>query len=127
MASAHDWRSVLEPVVARYREENLRRFFRGDAAFANPDVYRFLEQEGFLYAIRLPANRAPRPLDRSPIERRAAALYHGLPRGIARRRRQRTLSRQADIRCTEKQQQANEDWSAGPYPDLLKSRFLCLT
>ncbi len=55
--SADDWRSVLEPVVARYRGEKLRRFFRGDAAFANPEVYRFLEQEGFLYAIRLPANR----------------------------------------------------------------------
>ena len=55
--SADDWRSVLEPVVARYRNEKLRRFFRGDAAFANPDIYTFLEQEGFLYAIRLPANK----------------------------------------------------------------------
>jgi len=55
--SADDWRSVLEPVVARYRHEKLRRFFRGDAAFANPDIYSFLEQEGYLYAIRLPANK----------------------------------------------------------------------
>ncbi len=55
--SADDWRSVLEPVVARYRNEKLRRFFRGDAAFANPDIYTFLEQERYLYAIRLPANR----------------------------------------------------------------------
>ena len=29
---------------------------RGDAAFALPDVYEYLEAEGFQYAIRLPAN-----------------------------------------------------------------------
>ena len=56
VASAHDWRSVLEPVVARYREGTIRRFFRGDAAFARPDLYDFLEAENYLYAIRLPAN-----------------------------------------------------------------------
>ena len=43
--------------VARYRERNLRRYFRGDAAFAAPDIYEFLESEGFLYAIRLPKNQ----------------------------------------------------------------------
>ncbi len=55
--SADDWRSVLEPVVARYRDANIRRFFRGDAAFANPDIYTFLEEEDYRYAIRLPANQ----------------------------------------------------------------------
>ena len=54
--SAEDWRSVLEPVVARYRDGELQRFFRADAAFANPKVYEFLEKEEYLYAIRLPAN-----------------------------------------------------------------------
>ncbi len=54
--SADGWREVLEPVVERYRERNLRRYFRGDAAFAAPDIYEFLEAEGFLYAIRLKAN-----------------------------------------------------------------------
>ena len=54
--SADDWRSVLEPVVARYRDDDLERFLRGDAAFANPEVYSFLEAEGYCYAIRLPAN-----------------------------------------------------------------------
>ncbi len=54
--SADGWRNVLEPVVARYQERNLRRYFRGDAAFAAPDIYAFLEAEGFLYAIRLKAN-----------------------------------------------------------------------
>ena len=55
--SADGWRKVLEPVVARYRERDLRRYFRGDAAFASPDIYGFLEDEGFLYAIRLPKNQ----------------------------------------------------------------------
>ena len=55
--SAHEWRDVLEPVVARYRDKVLRRSFRGDAAFASPEVYEFLETESFKYAIRLPANR----------------------------------------------------------------------
>jgi len=41
---------------SRYRERNLRRYFRGDAAFAAPDIYEFLEAEGFLYTIRLKAN-----------------------------------------------------------------------
>jgi len=54
--SADDWRSVLEPVASRYRARKLRRFFRGDAAFACPELYSFLEEEGYLYAIRLPAN-----------------------------------------------------------------------
>ena len=53
--SADDWQSVLEPVVVRYRDANIRRFFRGDAAFANPDIYTFLEEEDYLYAIRFPA------------------------------------------------------------------------
>ena len=56
--SADDWRTVLRPIVDRYRDQDMRRFFRADAAFANPDVYPYLEEEGFLYAIRLPANRA---------------------------------------------------------------------
>jgi len=55
--SAHGWREVLDPVVARYRGQALRRLLRGDAAFALPDVYEYLEAEGFRYAIRLPANQ----------------------------------------------------------------------
>ena len=54
--SADDWRSVLEPVVKRYRDQALERFFRGDAAFANPEIYEFLEAEHFCYAIRLKVN-----------------------------------------------------------------------
>src|ERR1700686_5399908 len=48
---------VLEPVVSRYRGTVKRLYFRGDAAFANPEIYEFLEAEGYGYAIRLPTNR----------------------------------------------------------------------
>jgi len=54
--SADGWRVVLEPVIARYRGIVKRLYFRGDAAFANPEIYEFLESEGMGYAIRLPAN-----------------------------------------------------------------------
>ena len=75
--SADDWRSVLEPVVRRYRDRAVRRFFRGDAAFALPDLYDFLEAEGYKYTIRLKANAIlqeaiayllKRPVGRPPIE-----------------------------------------------------------
>ena len=56
--SAEDWQAVLEPIVARYHGKNLRRYFRADAAFAQPELYEYLEAEGFEYAIRLPANDA---------------------------------------------------------------------
>jgi len=56
VARADDWPSVLEPIVGRYRLLDIRRFFRGDAAFARPEVYQYLEFERYLYAIRLPAN-----------------------------------------------------------------------
>lgn len=55
--SADGWRTVLEPVVARYRRRLRRRYFRADAVFANPEVYEYLEAEGFKDAIRLPGNR----------------------------------------------------------------------
>ena len=83
--SAHAWRDVLEPLVARYRDKAFRRYFRGDAAFASPEVYEFLEAEGFKYAIRLPANRVlqdsigqllKRPVGRPPhVVRRYFASF----------------------------------------------------
>jgi hypothetical protein len=54
--SADGWRVVLEPVVARYRNTVKRLYFRGDAAFANPEIYEFLEAEVMGYATRLPPN-----------------------------------------------------------------------
>jgi hypothetical protein len=55
--SAEDWRLVLEPVIARYRERGVDLYFRADAAFAKPEVYELLEAEDTRYAIRLPANQ----------------------------------------------------------------------
>jgi hypothetical protein len=43
--------------VARYKGRVSRIYFRGDAGFANPEIYDYLEGEGIKYAIRLPANR----------------------------------------------------------------------
>ncbi len=56
VASADDWRSVLGPVIERYRPRNIRKHFRGDAAYAIPELYELLEAEGYRYAIRLKAN-----------------------------------------------------------------------
>ena len=75
--SADGWRALLEPVIARYRDSVKRLYFRGDAAFANPEIYELLEAEGGGYAIRLPANRVlqdkigyllKRPVGRPPHE-----------------------------------------------------------
>jgi hypothetical protein len=55
--SADDWEGVLKPVVVRYKGRKVRLYFRGDAAFASPKIYDYLEAEGFLYAIRLPMNQ----------------------------------------------------------------------
>jgi len=43
-------------VIERYRREAILKFFRGDAAFAIPELYERLEAEGYRYAIRLKAN-----------------------------------------------------------------------
>ncbi len=80
--SSDDWKSVLEPVVERYRGQDLIRYFRGDAAFADPNIYCFLEAEDYFYAIRLKANNIlygkiehllTRPVGRPP--RKPIVLY----------------------------------------------------
>jgi hypothetical protein len=72
-ASAKFWRRVLLPVIERYRHLDIPKFFRGDAAFANPALYRLLEKEGYRYAIRLKANavleREIEPLLTRPVGR----------------------------------------------------------
>ena len=95
--SAKDWRAVLEPVVTRYQGRNLRRYFRADAAFAQPELYEYLEAEGFEYAIRLPANDAllrdiepllTRPVGRpsnTPVVWYAGFLYRAKSWNRARR------------------------------------------
>jgi hypothetical protein len=75
--SADGWHAVLEPVIARYRGTVKRLYFRGDAAFANPEIYEFIEAGGIGYTIRLPANSVlqdrigyllKRPVGRPPLE-----------------------------------------------------------
>ena len=81
--TADNWRSLLEPVVNRYRDYDIPKFFRGDAGFADPDVYNYLEAEGYLYAIRLKGNQVlqdnidhllTRPVGRPP--KKPIILYH---------------------------------------------------
>ena len=68
-------RRCWAPVIERYSKRKLVRFFRADAAFALPDLYKTLEAAGYFYAIRLPANsvlrehiahRLRRPVGRPP-------------------------------------------------------------
>lgn len=54
--SADRWKELLEPIVRRYKNKKVRKYFRGDAAFAKPEIYEYLEENGLLYAVRLPAN-----------------------------------------------------------------------
>ena len=42
--SADGWQELLEPVVKGYQKKGLRLLFRGDAAFAKPELYEYLEQ-----------------------------------------------------------------------------------
>jgi hypothetical protein len=56
-SSAKFWRRVLLPVIDRYRDRDIPKYFRGDAAFAIPALYCVLEEESFQYTIRIPANK----------------------------------------------------------------------
>ncbi len=71
--SAKYWRRVLLPVIARYRDLDIPKFFRRDAAFAGSKLLRLLEQEEFRYAIRIKANavleRKIAHLPRRPVGR----------------------------------------------------------
>ena len=54
--SADGWRQFLKPIVDKYKEMDKKLYLRGDAAFASPDIYEYLEDNSILYAIRLKAN-----------------------------------------------------------------------
>ena len=71
-------------MVERHRGETIIRYFRGDAAFGNPNIYRFPEDEDYLYAIRLKGNAILhdkveplliRPVGRPP--KKPIVRYHG--------------------------------------------------
>jgi len=81
--SAKFWRRALLPAIERYRHLSIPKFFRDDAAFANPALYRVLAKAGYHYAIRITANAVlereiehllTRPVGRP--SRRPKAFYH---------------------------------------------------
>jgi hypothetical protein len=81
--SADRWQEVLAPAVERYQRKGARLLFRGDAAFAKPEIYEYLELKVIEYAIRLPANDIleqevkhllKRPVGRPP--QKPTVLYH---------------------------------------------------
>jgi Transposase DDE domain group 1 len=71
--SAKFWRRVLLPVLERYRDRDIPKYFRGDSALALPKLLRLLAWEGFRYAIRIKANAV--------LERKIA---HRLTRPVGR-------------------------------------------
>jgi hypothetical protein len=82
-ASAKYGRRVLLPVIARYRDLDIPKFFRGDAAFAGPKLLRLLERDAFHYAIRIKSNavleRKIAPLLKRPAgrpSRKPTVFYH---------------------------------------------------
>ena len=56
--SAEDWDELLGPEIERQQAEGKQVTFRGDAAFAKPEVYEASEERGVQYAIRIPANKS---------------------------------------------------------------------
>ena len=60
----------ITPLVARYRSRFKLFWFRGDAAFALPDVYDYCEKEHVTYFIRLPMNYTLRKIMEPEINTR---------------------------------------------------------
>jgi hypothetical protein len=54
--SADGWEELLLPEIERQQAQGKEVVFRGDAAFAKPELYEALEVREVKYAIRLPAN-----------------------------------------------------------------------
>lgn len=54
--SADSWAELLLPEIERQQARGKEVVFRGDAAFAKPELYEALEVREVKYAIRLPAN-----------------------------------------------------------------------
>jgi Transposase DDE domain group 1 len=71
--SAEGWEELLLPEIERQQAQGKEVAFRGDAAFAKPELYAGLEERNVKYAIRLPANdnlqRNIRELSTRPVGR----------------------------------------------------------
>jgi hypothetical protein len=94
--SADDWEELL-PEIDRQQAQGKEVAFRGDAAFAKPEIYEALEERDVKYAIRLPANDnlqrnitelLTRPVGRpshKPVVRFKSSLYQAASWKQARR------------------------------------------
>lgn len=105
--SAADRRYALERVMGQYRDIMKRRYFRGDAAYANPAIYEFLEFKGYKYTIRLPTNAVLR--DRTGWLLKSPA---GRPPGDVRRYHT-GFSYQAASRTRSRRVVATVEWRPG--------------
>jgi hypothetical protein len=56
--SAEDWDELLLPEIERLQAAGKQVAFRGDAAYAKPEVYESSEERGVQYAIRMPSNKS---------------------------------------------------------------------
>jgi len=95
--SAEGWEELLLPEIERQQLLGKEVAFRGDAAFARPEVYEALEERGVKYAIRIPANDSlerdtaellPWPVGRpshKPVVRYKSFLYQAESWKTARR------------------------------------------
>ena len=95
--SAEDWEELLLPEIERQQNNGKEVAFRGDAAFAKPEIYEASEERGVKYAIRLPANEnlrrevaelLVRPVGRptrKPLVRYKSLLYRAASWSQARR------------------------------------------
>ena len=81
--SSDGWRDLLQPIVDRYMAIEKKLYFRGDAAFASPDIYGYLEDNDILYAMGIKANNRlydhvehlmTRPVGRPPL--RPKVFFH---------------------------------------------------
>ena len=56
--SAEDWKELLLPEIKRQQAAGKQVTFRGDAAFAKPEIYEFSEERGVQYAFAFRPTRA---------------------------------------------------------------------
>ena len=56
--SADEWKQLQMPEVEQLQKLGKEVWFRADAAFAKPDIYKAIKERGVKYAIRTPANTA---------------------------------------------------------------------
>ena len=57
-----------EPILSRYEETGVRRYFRADAAFAKPNIYEYLEERRVFLCSAAAEQRCAATGDRSPAD-----------------------------------------------------------